>query len=212
MIKKILLGTVAIFATSSVAFAADAVFEPIPEAPAAVVSAPAFSWAGGYAGAFGGYGWGDADFYNGTGAASDDFDGARFGGFVGYNWEVSSGFVAGLEADLNYDWNENSYPGGTIDTGLNGGVRARVGATFDRALFYVAGGWTATDFNVEGSGVNINETLHGWTVGTGVDYALTDRIFTRLEYRYNDYGERNIQGVNTDFNQHVIGVGLGVKF
>ncbi len=60
--------------------------------------------------------------------------------------------------------------------------------------------------------MNINETLHGWTVGTGVDYALTDRIFTRLEYRYNDYGERNIQGVNTDFNQHVIGVGLGVKF
>ncbi len=41
---------------------------------------------------------------------------------------------------------------------------------------------------------------------------MTDRIFTRLEYRYNDYFEKEILGVDTQFNQHVINVGLGVKF
>lgn len=212
MMKKILLGAAVVFASSTAAFAADAVYEPIPTAPEAVAAPPAYSWAGGYVGLNAGYGWGEADFNNGGVAFQDDFDGARFGGFVGYNWEVSSGFIAGVEADLNYDWNENSYAAGDVSTGLNGGVRARLGFAADRALFYAAGGYTATGFNIEGPGVDVDETLHGWTLGAGVDFALTDRVFTRVEYRYNDYGDRNILGVNTDFNQHVVGVGLGVKF
>lgn len=213
MIKKFLFGSVFVLASSTAVLAADAVYEPIPEAPAAIIpEVSAFSWQGGYVGAIGGYGWGDGTFSNGGVAASDDFDGGRLGGFVGYNWEVSSGFVAGVEADLNYDWNENSYAAGDVSTGFNGGVRARLGFAADRALFYTAGGYTATNFNIEGPAVDVDETLHGWTIGAGVDYALTDNIFTRVEYRYNDYGDRNIQGVNTDFNQHIIGVGLGMKF
>ncbi len=214
MIKKFLLGSAAVLAMAGAAQAADAIYEPIPEAPAAVApSSPVFSWDGAYIGLTGGYGWADGTFSNAGVATSDDFDGGRFGGFVGYNWAVSSGFVAGLEADLNYDWNENRYGTATdVETGLNGGLRARIGYGMDRALLYAAGGYTATNFSVEGPGVNVDETLHGWTIGAGVDFAVTDNIFTRVEYRYNDYGDRNILGVNTNFDQHVVGVSLGVKF
>jgi outer membrane immunogenic protein len=82
----------------------------------------------------------------------------------------------------------------------------------DRALLFAAGGYTATNFKVEGTGVDESTTLHGWTIGAGVDYALTDRVFTRLEYRYNDYSDKEILGVDSNFDQHVINVGLGVKF
>ena len=29
---------------------------------------------------------------------------------------------------------------------------------------------------------------HGWTVGAGLDYAFTDHVFGRFEYRYTDLG------------------------
>ncbi len=211
MIKKLLLASVAALATSTAAMAADAVYET-PAPPEAVEAAPVFSWSGAYVGAHGGYGFGDGEFFDGVGSASDDFDGGRFGGFAGYNWGVGNGVILGVEGDLNYDWNKNDYGAVEVGGGLNGSVRGRVGYGMDRALLYAAGGWTATEFSVEGGGVEDSATLNGWTIGAGVDYALTDRIFTRVEYRYNDFGSKDILGIDTDFKQNVINVGLGVKF
>lgn len=205
----ILAAGVAMFASSS-ALAADAV-EYIPEAPAAVEMPAAFSWSGPYIGVHGGYGWGNAD----AGAGDVDFDGGRFGGFVGYNWQFSNGFVAGLEGDVNYDWNEDGIGGGAeFETGFSGSVRGRVGYAMDRTLIYAAGGWTATNAEINGApaGFNGSDTLHGWTLGAGVDHAFTDNVFGRLEYRYNDYGSGSIAGTDFDFDQHVVQVGIGVKF
>lgn len=212
MMKKFGWGAMALIISSTPVLAADAVMEAPAVPPEVVDTMPAFSWAGGYIGMQGGYGWGNGDFYDGVASASDDFDGGRFGGFVGYNWGFGSNAIVGLEADLNYDWNENSYGAVDVGTGLNGSVRGRVGYAMDRVLLYAAGGWTATNFSVDGGGFDESETLHGWTLGAGFDYAITDRVFTRLEYRYNDYFEKDVLGVDTDFNQHVVNVGLGVKF
>jgi outer membrane immunogenic protein len=207
-----ILAASAAMTASSVAYAADAV-EAIPAAPVAVEQPVVFTWSGPYVGIHGGYGWGDGDASTAGGPSSDNFDGGRFGGFVGYNWQFSNGFVAGLEGDLNYDWNENSYAGGIdMHTGFSGGIRGRVGYAFDRALLYAAGGWTATNISVDGAGLDDDDTLHGWTIGAGLDYAFTDNVFGRVEYRYNDYGSGSLAGVDTDFNQHVVNVGIGVKF
>jgi len=58
--------------------------------------------------------------------------------------------------------------------------------------------------------------LHGWTVGAGVDYAFTNNLFGRVEYRYNDFGKETYHtGPITstgDVSEHVVKVGLGVKF
>jgi Opacity protein and related surface antigens len=197
---------VAMVASSS-ALAADAV-ETIPEAPVAVEMPAAFSWSGPYLGVHGGYGWGDAEALG----ADASFDGGRFGAFAGYNWQMSNGFVAGIEGDLNYDWNEDEVIAGVDgETGFSGSVRGRVGYAMDRTLIYAAGGWTATNVEVSGAAED-DDTLHGWTLGAGVDYAFTDNMFGRLEYRYNDYSSGDFSGVDVDFDQHVVQVGLGVKF
>lgn len=196
---------------STAARAADAV-EQIPEAPAAVeMAAPVFTWSGPYAGIHGGYGWGNGDNIGGLGT-SDNFDGGRFGGFVGYNWQMANGFVAGLEGDVNYDWNEENIAGVDVSSGFSGSVRGRVGYAVDRALPYIAGGWTATNAKAEGAGIDTDDTLSGWTIGAGLDYAFTDNVFGRAEYRYNDYGSGNLGPASFDFDQHVINVGIGVKF
>jgi outer membrane immunogenic protein len=213
MTKTFMLSVAFAAAVSSQVFAADAV-ETIPQAPVAVDVASPFSWSGPYLGLHGGYGWGEVS--DGAGG-EDDFDGGRFGVFAGYNWQMANGFVVGVEGDVNYDWNENEYDlgggaTGEIDTGFSGSVRGRVGYAVDRALLYVAGGWTATNLSVDGGAVDDDDTLHGWTLGAGVDYAFTDNMFGRLEYRYNDYSDGDIAGFEPDFDQHVVQVGIGVKF
>jgi outer membrane immunogenic protein len=208
MIKSILLGSAAALAISTSAFAADAIYEAPAEPPVAVETAPQFSWAGGYAGILTGYGWGDGE----VGGLDESFDGARFGGFVGYNWDLGNQLVVGLEGDLNYDWNEETVLGTDVDSGLNWSARARVGYAMDRALLFAAAGYAGTNVSADGGGVNEDDTLHGWTVGGGVDYALTDRMFTRIEYRYNDFGSGDLGGTDIDFSQHTVNVGLAVKF
>lgn len=208
--KKLLYTVAAIAALSGIANAADAV-DQIPAAPVADV-APVFTWTGPYFGVQGGGAWLDGDFSAGGLSASEDFDGGIFGAFVGYNWQFSNGFVAGIEGDVDYNWNEETLGGVDIGTDWSGSVRARVGYAFDRALIYAAGGWTVTNAYVDGGGVDEDETFNGWTIGAGLDYAVTDNIFGRLEYRYNDFGDKDIAGVNVDLDQHVVKVGLGVKF
>jgi hypothetical protein len=92
-----------------------------------------------------------------------------------------------------------------------GSVRARVGYAFDHALLYGAAGWTGARGHVDTPIGSDSATFSGWTVGAGVDYAFTDNVFGRLEYRYNDYGSKDLMGVDTDFNQNVVGVGIGCQ-
>lgn len=206
------LAALAVLVLAGGAQAADAVSAAVEPPPMAAEEASLWSWAGGYAGVQGGYGWGDMTLSQGGASGDVDFDGGRFGGFAGYSWSVGPSVILGVEADLAYDWSE--YTSGTeqLKTTVQGGIRARAGYAVDRALLYAAGGWTATQLSYEDTGVSIDETLNGWTIGAGVDYAVTDRLFARGEYRYNDYGSTQVDGVNVDFDQHVVQIGLGAKF
>jgi outer membrane immunogenic protein len=216
MTKTILAATVVSLFMSGAAFAADAV-EQVPAPPAPINDpAPAFSWAGGYVGVLGGYGWADGTLNGPAGSSKPDFDGGRLGGFAGWNFDVGNNIILGAEGDIDYDWNKGSSQTTSFATEFSGSARARAGYAVDKALFYVAGGWTGASgkFKDSATGVNDSKMLNGWTVGAGVDYAVTDRIFTRVEYRYNDYGSKSYSGGNStgDFSQNVVNVGLGVKF
>lgn len=202
-----LLATVA----AAPAMAADAVVEP-PQPPVAE-AVPVFTWSGPYAGIRGGGSWVSGDFSISGESRSRSFDGGLFGGFLGYNWQLQNNVVLGIEGDLNYNWNKNSVaPGVDAGTDVSGSVRGRVGYAFDRALLYGTGGWEATSGYVDTGSGKDSKTFNGWTLGAGVDYAFTDKIFGRLEYRYTDFGNKNIDGVKVDLNQNAVVVGLGVKF
>jgi outer membrane immunogenic protein len=208
--KTLLISAAVLALISGSSFAADLV-EQTPEAPVAA-AAPAFTWSGPYVGIDGGAGWLNGDFSAGGASASEDFNGGLFGGFAGYNWQFDS-IVLGVEGNLEYNWNDKDVLGANIGTDWAGAVRARVGYAFDHALFYGAAGWTASRGFVDVPGFDKEtETFNGYTVGAGLDYSFTNNIFGRVEYRYNDYGSKDILGVDVDLDQNVVKVGLGVKF
>jgi len=90
---------------------------------------------------------------------------------------------------------------GSIWSQIQGSLRARAGYAYDRMLFYgtagVAFGEFASTFQLYG----IDNTLApfyaasehsalrvGWTVGGGLEYAVSPRWSVRGEYRYTDFG------------------------
>ncbi len=74
-----------------------------------------------------------------------------------------------------------------------------------RALFYGAAGWTGAKGHVDTPVGSDSATFSGLTVGAGLDYAFTDNVFGRVEYRYSDWAAvKDLMGVDTDFNQNVV--------
>ena len=118
--------------------------------------------------------------------------------------------MAGLEAD--WQWSNlignnqtlaplgavGVFPGGpfTISTTLKdyASIRGRLGVAFDRFLVFGTGGlaWgnPSTSYALIGGAPFATNGGNGtgWTVGGGVDYAFSDSVFGRLEYRYTNLG------------------------
>lgn len=99
-----------------------------------------------------------------------------------------------------------------------GSIRGRLGFANGRNLFSVTGGWAFGDVNLrsETGTVSYSDTLHGWTVGSGIERSLTNNMTARLEYRYTDLGNAssNEAGLkdDTDITMHAIRAGISVKF
>jgi outer membrane immunogenic protein len=94
-------------ATTSLASAADLAARPY----APPVAAAVYNWAGFHLGVNGGYGWANTDITGlpasipGIGtipALGSKLNGGFAGGQLGYDWQVSSGWVVGLEADAQW--------------------------------------------------------------------------------------------------------------
>ncbi|MFC4625556.1 outer membrane protein, partial [Daeguia caeni] len=102
--------------------------------------------------------------------------------------------------------------------------------SFDRWMPYIAGG--VAFGNVKTSvryedyedddyiAASYSKTMTGWTLGAGVDYAVTDNLIARLEYRYTDYGHKDytsyfddeVSTVRNKFQTHDIRLGIAYKF
>jgi outer membrane immunogenic protein len=173
------------------------------------VTKPVFSWTGFYIGADGGYAWGNS---SGTGANdvgtlpvpySFNVTGPIAGGFVGGNYQFGQ-VVVGAEAD--WQWADLTGSGSlTPPSGLYtyssnvkdyGSVRARLGYAVDHWLFFGTGGWAfgswSTSYGFTGGAApfftNSASSTNGWTLGGGVEYAFTNYLIARVEYRYPNLG------------------------
>ena len=214
------------------AFAAD----PAVEAPAA---AP-FSWSGFYAGVQAGYAWGesDADYFElvPPGVTPMDPDGGLIGGYVGYNHQFANNVVLGVDADIAYanvdgtgifiDGAFGPQPGETDSARLewSGAVRGRAGFAMGRFLPYVAGGVAFGGVDHEAVSANPvfngswSDTYTGYTVGAGAEYAFTDKVIFRGEYRFTDFGSQtfsnNVPGTGheVDLSTSDVRFGVAVKF
>lgn len=227
----LLAGTAALVIGASTAQAADL---PSRYSPAPAYSTPPlFTWSGFYAGLNAGYGWstGTSRYYD---PAFGVVGGSRKGGFVGgaqagYNYQFGM-FVVGAEADLQYaavgnkgaSYGNTYYPGDS--DGYFGTIRARLGVAFDRAFVFGTGGFAYGDVGGN-KGYDAllgrhrdNSTNGGWTLGGGVEYAITDNFTAKVEGLYVDldtssnYALSDTVNVRRDTEFGVIRAGVNYKF
>lgn len=182
----------------------------LTKAPAAP-SRP-MNWTGFYAGGHFGGGWSDAQWSDPFGSTAGAFGsvnvagfgdhthatGALGGGEIGADLQLGP-WLLGVAADAsaaNMHGENTCFSGlGGIDCQHNvnalGTITGRAGYAWDRSLAYVKGGaaWSATNFNLFGNTLALalgsgDTTLDtwGWTVGGGIEYALTNHWTVFAEY------------------------------
>jgi len=249
MYRARILAIVAAFGLGSAAHAAD--LTTMPEVVAAPAPAFSWTgvYAGVHAG-YGWaefdnqYGAGEnlSELVNGGGNKPDGF----FGGLqLGYNHQFSNNVVLGIEADAAFADLKDSGQGieGDLDDDFYrynvetkidalGTVRGRLGYAAGRFLPYLTGGfaWAHADyrFAFDSSSPNLNgsfsqsDVFTGWTLGAGLEYAMTDRISAKLEYLYADLGSKDYSidlGANaptgqfrSDLTLQTAKIGLNYRF
>lgn len=213
-----------------------AAFAAIWNAPArAEPAAPVFNWSGGYVGASLGYGRGDSTlaYENSDYFAELDPDGFFGGVYGGWNHQFANGLVAGLEGDVQISGIGSSdvlgYAGGIdtfrrffADQDRSAALRARLGYSVDRFLPYVAGGLAVARYEHGETqhpvtAFTADATRLGWTLGAGVDFAMTDRLILRAEYRHSDFGSWRVTDTATyphriDLRTNELRLGVSYKF
>jgi outer membrane immunogenic protein len=167
------------------------------------------------------------------------------GGQVGYNFQIPGYYILGLEADFSGasitgavgangaigDTPFSLSAGSTLD--YFGTVRGRLGFAFrDRLIGYVTGGFAYGGLNswANGSaaglgsfGVSKSNFAEGWTVGGGVEYAITNNWTLKTEYLYADLGSATLfnapifaTGVNASLrvktSDNLVRFGINYKF
>jgi outer membrane immunogenic protein len=197
----LLVAGVSAVAISSATQAADLI---IDEPAAGIVEAAPGSWDGVFIGGFVGYA---------AGELSDSFDGEGTSGWlvganVGVNFTLTDGIVAGVVGDVA--WTDLVNDIGDVELHWTGSVRGRLG--FDGGAFmpYLTAGLAF------GGGYavppDVSNTHVGWTVGAGVEFAVTDDLSVDLQYRYTDLAPQNYSGPDVGFETHSVTAGLNWSF
>lgn len=209
----------ALLSTTSAAFAADIVEEP--------VVVPVFTWTGFYVGIVGGYNWGKAHWDDRVISERFNANGGNIGGTVGYNYQFDNSVVLGLETDLAWSGAKGDIdcpaPNFTCETKNRwiGTLRPRLGYAFDRFLPYVTAGAAygnvrlSVHDEVTGNTISDSSTRFGWAAGVGAEYAFTDQITAKVEYLHVDLGRHDFgldMPVRAKWRADGIRVGLNYKF
>ncbi len=199
------------------ASAADLGQRPVYKAQPAPVMA--YNWSGLYIGGHLGYAWGSEEVRSVATSVSGTTDPSGFlgGAQIGVNWQTGA-LVLGIEGD----WSWTNADGSTsipaavqADHNWYATATARVGYAVDNWLWYVKGGaaWLDADYTI--AGTKLGDTRTGWTVGTGLEWALGPNWSAKLEYNYLDFGRDQIAtplAVDADTQAHLVKLGLNYRF
>jgi len=163
----------------------------------------------------------------------ESVEGLMYGAAVGYDVDLGT-MVVGAEAELtdsnadtDYDRNFNTFGLGAVDAGRDIYVGARAGyKVTPQTMVYAKGGYTNARFNYVGTDGETNYSqnldLDGWRVGAGVEHKFGTNTFGRIEYRYSNYKEGEIDFEATDIpdsdrfdvdtDRHQVVASVGMRF
>jgi opacity protein-like surface antigen len=112
---------------------------------------------------------------------------------AGYNLDLGSTFVFGLEADLSSDTlNKNDF---------SYSLRPRAGYKMlnEAGMAFATFGYAGTQIQ--------GENPEGWILGLGYEHRLTEAWHVRAEYMYS---EQDLQGLGTEYQ--ILRAGITTKF
>lgn len=159
-------------------------------------------------------------------------DDVAYGVGVGYDMNMGSVVVGvegeWMESEAQTEYDTTGFPNfgvANVETGRDLYAGVRVGVPMgERALVYAKGGYTNARYNVLATD-NVTDTgtdvdLDGWRLGAGAEYAVSDNMFVKAEYRYSNYGEGEIEApsgaesdrFDIDVDRHQIIAGVGMRF
>lgn len=161
-------------------------------------------------------------------------DGFAYGVQLGYDIDLG-GSVIGAEAEYadstaKVDFADGDFEGfglGSVEAGRDIYVGARLGAKVGPdAMIYAKGGYTNAKYDINssyaGAAFDSDFDVDGWRLGAGAEYALSNNAFIKLEYRYSNYseGEIDFEGSNVpdsdrfslDLDRHQVMAGVGFRF
>jgi opacity protein-like surface antigen len=153
-------------------------------------------------------------------------------GTLGYNWQQSA-WVYGIEGD--YSWADVSGSSNTCGTGAVpfhacgtklesfGTLRGRIGYAMGATgnwLPYVTGGLAVGKLQAWDllAGASGSDFRAGWTVGAGLETALTRNWTFKVEYLYVDLGSRQMFDIapgvpeTVSFTANIVRAGIDYKF
>ena len=204
-----LLTTVAGAGLMSSVYAADLIVDE--PAPVGVVDVSG-NWDGVYVGVFAGYGWGS---YQEIGDPDLDLSGWLVGVNLGADFTVSDGIVLGVVGDIA--WSDVGLVDGIYSYNVDwvGSLRGRLGFDGGAFLPYLTAGLAVAGASAEAI-FSDSQTHIGWTVGAGVEFAVSEDLSLDLLYRYSDYGSQTYNvgfgDYDASFTTHAVTVGLNWRF
>lgn len=160
-------------------------------------------------------------------------DGLAYG--VGAGYDIRSGNVVfGPEAEVTWSTAKTNFQDGDFEGFGIGNVKANrdlyIGARLGyvvapQTMIYAKGGYTNAKFDVRNASGTIETNrdidTDGWRIGAGVEQAFSDNVFAKLEYRYSNYKEGELDyrsdfpdgdRFDLDLDRHQIMAGVGVRF
>ena len=227
--KHIFLAASALMLLSGVAAASDLPSKKAPVyAPAPVAVTPAFSWTGFYVGGFAGGVFAKSSINVPAYTLSNhSYNSSSFAGGlkVGFNYQFGN-LVAGLEDSITFHSNRGlGLSGGTggeqfrVNQNISADIVGKLGMAFGRTLIYAKGGVAAARLShitfVPGVAAVYTSRRVGWTLGAGVDYAVTDNFILGADYSYADYGRKTyvfLGPVSVHQTAHNLRVSAAYKF
>jgi outer membrane immunogenic protein len=189
----------------------------------------------------------DDDFFDGGKTAQT---GWLYGFGIGYDYQMGSA-VLGVEAELmeSTAGKQRSYTGNrvnpllippttpvTLNSNIDAGGDIYIGVrggflVTPQALVYAKLGWSMHKIDIDGSGVDggvpfaFEEKIDvdGFRLGIGGEYAFNSSFFGKVEYRYTNYnnGDLDVRGANVNLDplfegidvvRHQFVLGLGFRF